>query len=197
MERLAFGGALQRARTACLADAREARRALILGEGDGRFLRELLRQNATVEVDCVDGSARMLELARTRIGDEAHRVRFIGADALAWHAERRDYDLVVTHFFLDCFDGPSVRALVDKLAAASQPRATWLLADFTIPRRRWHSWHARLWVSSLYAFFRLATGLRTRAIVDPAPLLEAHGFRRTQDARTRLGMLSSASWRRG
>jgi ubiquinone/menaquinone biosynthesis C-methylase UbiE len=197
MERLAFGDALQRARTACLADAHEARRALILGEGNGRFLRELLRENATVEVDCVDGSARMLELARARIGGDAHRVRFILADALDWRADRRDYDLVVTHFFLDCFEAPGVRALVDKLAAASQPRATWLLADFTIPGDRWRGWHARLWVSSLYAFFRLATGLRTRAIVDPAPLLEAHGFRRRRDARTRLGMLSSTSWQRG
>jgi len=170
---------------------------LILGEGDGRFLRELLRENATVEVDCVDGSARMLELARARIGDEAHRVRFILADALDWRADRRDYDLVVTHFFLDCFDDPGVRALVDELAAASQPRATWLLADFTIPEGRWHSWHARFWLSLLYAFFRLTTGLRTRAIVDPAPLLAARGFRCRRDTRTRLGMLSSASWLRG
>lgn len=198
MERLAFGRSLERARTAMLDDARHARRALILGEGDGRFLSELLRANPEVEVDCVDRSAQMLELARARIGDEIRRVRFFPCDALAFDADRPDYDLVVTHFFFDCIEQRELTAIVAKLGAWSVPRAIWLMADFVIPRHsRWRRFHARAWLWLLYTFFRITAGLRTRALVDPTPHLESQGYRRVRDAHSRFGMLSSATWRRG
>jgi ubiquinone/menaquinone biosynthesis C-methylase UbiE len=169
---------------------------LILGEGDGRFLHALLRANPHVAVDCVDGSAEMLALARARVGEDAHRVRFFVAEASAWRPERRDYDLVVTHFFFDCLAAPEVEAIIDELAAASASHATWLLADFTIPKGRWRSIHARAWLSVLYSFFRATAGIRTSTLVDPVPLLEAHGYRCTQRFETRFGMLCSTSWRR-
>jgi SAM-dependent methyltransferase len=197
LERLTFGGALQRARVAMLDDARAARRALTIGEGDGRFLRELLRVNSQVQIDCVEGSAEMIALARASIGEEAHRVRFHQIDALAWQPDREGYDLVVTHFFLDCLDAAQLAIMIDKLAALSTPRATWLLADFTIPKGRWPALHAQIWVGALYAMFGVAVGLRTQALVDPTPLLEAHGYRCTKSSQSRFGMLRSASWRRG
>ena len=45
IERLGMGRALERRRRWFLPEIGNARRALVLGDGDGRFLRELLRRN--------------------------------------------------------------------------------------------------------------------------------------------------------
>ena len=57
-----------------------AQRALVLGDGNGRFLAELLAANRSVAVDAIDISPMMVELARRRVG-ETDRVRFLVADA--------------------------------------------------------------------------------------------------------------------
>ena len=57
-----------------------ARRALVLGDGNGRFLAELLAANRSVAVDAIDISPMMVELACRRVG-ETDRVRFLVADA--------------------------------------------------------------------------------------------------------------------
>ena len=64
IERLGMGRTLERRRRWFLPQCKNARRALVLGDGDGRFLRELLRQNPVVQADYVDLSSRMLQLAR-------------------------------------------------------------------------------------------------------------------------------------
>ena len=63
LEQLAFGGLLHWCRTAHLARLAACRRALVLGDGDGRFLADLLRANPTLEVDSVDISPGISVLA--------------------------------------------------------------------------------------------------------------------------------------
>ena len=64
------------------------RRTLILGEGDGRFLCELVRAYPKVDVDCVDASETMLQLARARLRrthpESVSHVDFICDDILKW-----------------------------------------------------------------------------------------------------------------
>ena len=66
LEWIVFSNLLQRARTAFISQTVDSRRALIVGEGDGRFLAELLRRNPDIQVDCVDASAAMIRCARAR-----------------------------------------------------------------------------------------------------------------------------------
>ena len=70
LEWVAFGDELQRCRVAFLKEITGPRRALIVGEGNGRFLCELLRLHPGVEVDCLDASDHMLRLARKRVDRE-------------------------------------------------------------------------------------------------------------------------------
>jgi SAM-dependent methyltransferase len=65
-ETIAFGNALQRARIAFISRIRDDERVLVLGEGDGRFLAELLRRKPEAEIDCIDASAAMIQSARSR-----------------------------------------------------------------------------------------------------------------------------------
>jgi ubiquinone/menaquinone biosynthesis C-methylase UbiE len=201
LETIAFGGALQRARIACLGEIGSPRRALIVGEGNGRFLCELLRRHPNVEVDCVDASQRMLELARRRIErespDRASQINLLRQDIASWTPPEHQFDLIVTHFLLDCFPENRVAEIVAKLSRAAAVDARWLLADFCIPSGEFARWRAGLWLAAMYRFFQFTAGVEARDLVDPSPFLHAEGFALVQQQLSRNGMLKSELWRRG
>ncbi len=190
LERVGMGSSLQQRRRWFLPELKTARRALVLGDGDGRFLRELLRENPTVRADYVDLSGRMLELARQKAGTA--RVTYRQADARAADFAPREFDLIATHFFFDCFGPKELNRLIERITAAAKPRARWVVSEFRTPNIA-----ARLLVRLLYLFFRLTTGLRTRQLADHRPILEAHGFRRIATAPGCGGVLISELWERG
>jgi ubiquinone/menaquinone biosynthesis C-methylase UbiE len=195
LETITFGNALQRARVACLGEIVAPRRALVAGEGNGRFLCELLRAHHDVEVDCVDASERMLFLARKRVGP-SERVRFHQQDITSWTPASGEYDLIVTHFFLDCFPEDQLAAIVSKLARAATANATWLLADFRVPNQGFDRLRARMWLGAMYRFFRYAARIEARVLVDPSPFLRSENFLLTQEHLFRRGMLKSQMWLR-
>ncbi len=197
LEYAGFGRALERTRLAFLDTATTARRVLVLGDGDGRFLAALLKANPHAEADYVDSSAKMLAQAQQRLGAaDAVRVRFHHADAVHWQPSTAGYDLIVTHFFLDCFTDGEVYPLVARLAAFTAPGARWLVSEFRQPSGGPAAWHAWLWITGLYAFFRAATGLRVRRLPNHAAALTAAGFRLERETVTRFGLLTSQAWRR-
>ena len=194
LEKIAFGNALQRARTCWIDTIARPKRTLILGEGDGRFLCELVRVHPKIDVTCVDASEAMLQLARARFRrthpESFSRVHFIREDILKW-SPRKSYDLLVTHFFLDCFPGRELQAVIAKLAGAAEPGAVWLIADFAIPRKRFARAHARVWLRMMYTFFRATAGIAAKELVDPIPYLEGYGFTRASENLSRGKMLRS------
>jgi ubiquinone/menaquinone biosynthesis C-methylase UbiE len=185
LEYAAFGYALERRRFRFLADVTGRRRALILGDGDGRFLGRF-RRSSEACIDYVDASARMLELARARAGME--RTAYHHADALTLPLTPQSYDLIVTHFFLDCFNARDLALLVDRIHAAAQPGARWLISEFRQP-----VWAAPL-LATLYLFFRVTTGLKVSRLVDHRPLLRQRGFRLIAEETSRRGLLASELW---
>ena len=194
LEAVTFGNALQRARTCWIDTIARPKRTLILGEGDGRFLCELVRAYPKIDVDCIDASEAMLQLARARLRrmrpESFSRVHFVRQDILKW-SPRKSYDLLVTHFFLDCFPGREQQAIIAKLASAAEPGAVWLIADFTIPRKRLARAHARLALRMMYAFFRVTAGIAAKELVDPIPYLDGYGFTRASESLSRGSMLRS------
>jgi ubiquinone/menaquinone biosynthesis C-methylase UbiE len=193
LEYLGFAGELQRRRVAFLPHVADARRILVLGDGDGRFLVRLAGQNRMASIDAVDLSARMLALARSRAGD---RVTYHQADALTMPLPEVRYDLIVSHFFLDCFDEAGAESLVARVARAASCDARWLISEFRQPARGLAAVWARVWLRGLYFFFRMTTGLKTNRLVDHRPLLERYGFRIIQEEPAWFGLLASELWRR-
>jgi ubiquinone/menaquinone biosynthesis C-methylase UbiE len=198
LEALAFGSALQRARIYWLEKLPQPSRALIVGEGNGRFLCELLRVHPEIEIDCVDASARMLQLAKERLRQKVPgtlpQVRFLHYDLKTWSAPISTYDLVVSHFFLDCYEEIEISALVKKLAAMATNSATWLIADFCLPPKGIARAHARLWLSAMYGFFRSFAGIPGGRLIDPASLLKKGGFELLGSHHFRVGMVKSEVW---
>jgi SAM-dependent methyltransferase len=195
LEAIAFGNALQRARIACLGEIGSPRHGLIVGEGNGRFLAELLRTQPAIEIDCIDASERMLQLTRQRLGHDASRVRFQREDVRFWKPQGQ-YDLIVTHFFLDCFPTEKLADIVTKLSRAATTNAVWLLADFCVPSAGFDRLRARAWLATMYAFFRIAASIEARQLVDPSPSLRAAGFTLERQNLFRHGMLKSELWKK-
>jgi SAM-dependent methyltransferase len=195
LETMAFGNDLQRARVACLDEIGSPRRALIVGEGNGRFLRELLCRQPSIEVDCVDASERMLQIAQRRIAPHACRVTFLRRDIGSWTPPVAEYDLIVTHFFLDCFPKDRLSEIVGKLSESATADANWLLSDFCQPSRGFSRLRTRAWLAVMYRFFRYVARIEARELVDPSPFLVAHGFVRQKRHLFRRGILKSELWR--
>ena len=190
LEYLGFGRALERRREAFLGDVADARRVLALGDGDGRALvalRKAMSASATAVpyIDYVDISGKMLELARARAGTDV--IAYHCDNALTCPLPDSEYDLIVTHFFLDCFEEKYLELLAARVARAAAPRARWVISEF-----RRSGWLVRC----LYLFFRVTTGLRTARLVDHHTVLTGYGFRLLRSESTWCGLLASELWLR-
>jgi SAM-dependent methyltransferase len=194
VELLTFGPFLSRCRQAFLSELRTVRRAVVLGDGDGRFTSELLRLNSQVRIDAVDASPAMLHALLAGAGQNAGRVSPHCADIRNWQPANQLYDLVVSHFFLDCLTTEEVRALAVKLHGAVAPSAMWIVSEFAVPRNLFGRWVARPLVWLLYRAFGLLTGLKIRSLPDHHVALRNAGFTLTRRQTWLCGLLVSEMW---
>ncbi len=197
MEWLLAGPKLQRCRAAFLPALAAPRNVLIVGQGHGRFVVELLRQYPEVRCTCVDSSRRMLDVTRQRLaaeGLDATRVEFVHADILEWTPPDRAYDVVATHFVLDCFRPEQLARVLPKLARAAAPEARWLLSDFNEPASGLARWRARVILEVMYVFFRWAVALPASKLTAPDSLLAQCGFQLRERRVFEWGLLHSDLW---
>ena len=178
LEYAAFGGALRRRREAFLFELGNPQKVLVLGDGDGRFLQLFTALYPQAQVDAVDSSERMMELARAR----APGVAFHLADAREFAFEE-EYDLAVAHFFFDCFEEEELAAMLARVRTR-----TWLVSEFR--NTRW-SWPL---LPGLYFFFRLTTGLGVSSVPDHRAILERLGYELEKEQVTPGGLLVSEMW---
>jgi ubiquinone/menaquinone biosynthesis C-methylase UbiE len=195
MERVLAGGKLQRCRTEFLSRIAPPKHALLVGEGNGRFLSEFVRQFPQTQATCLDASAKMLEEAKRAHASNTN-IRFVHADIFTWDPPLGAFDLIVTNFFLDCFGPEQLAQVVPKLASAASPDAIWLLSDFCEPPAGWRKWRARWILQSMYLFFRFVTKLPARRLTPPDPFLNAIGFRLIERSCHDWGLLHSDYWSR-
>ncbi len=123
-------------------------------------------------------------------------VDFVQADALAWSPPPGQYDLVVAHFFFDCFRRDQIERLIDGLDRATTPDAQWLLADFRVPASGPAKWRARLIVHTLYIFFRRFTGLAASHLIPAEEFLVPRGYALRGRRLSEWGLLHTDWWAR-
>lgn len=199
MEYLSFGPMLKDCRFYFLDHCASVRTAIVLGDGDGRFTARLLATNSNVQVDAVDSSVAMLaELHRRaahKVPSAGARLQTIHADLRRFTPNRNGYDLVVSHFFLDCLTDEEVAALVERMLQHLTPGATWLVSEFAIPEKGWRRVLGRVLVGFLYFAFNKMTNLQVRQIPDYAKILIRYGFRRQRQVRFLGGLLVAEVWK--
>jgi SAM-dependent methyltransferase len=195
LEYLSFGPMLERCRFYRLPELTDARRALVLGDGDGRFLVRLLKSNPQLSADAVDLSPTMLRLLSNRVAlaGVLDRVTLYCVDAREFILPG-SYDLVVTHFFLDCLTMEDLHALAGRIRGHLTPGARWVVSEFAIPSGV-ASLPARFILSTLYAAFALLTGLETRRLPDYPAALRSAGLLLLGRHRWLGGLLVSEIWK--
>ena len=170
-----------------------ARRALVLGDGDGRFTAALLQAVPDLRAHVVEQSAGMLaELWRRAIdAGAAGRLEMTCADATQMLPDD-SFDLVCTHFFLDCLTQEQIGPLITRVRHRL-PHGIWAVSEFAIPDgslRRPAIWL----IHGLYLAFGGLTGLRTRELPIYSAAMQANGFK-LLCCRERLGgILRAELW---
>jgi len=199
-EYASLGPLLQRTRRHFLPALRECRRAIALGDGDGRFLAKLMAQNVFMQAVAVDTSTAMLELlcrncVRAAKGAE-QRLTLVRASALET-MPAEETDLIVSHFVLDCLTQPEVDTLTKSYAAKLKPGTLWAVSDFALPHTAWLRPLAAVYIRALYFAFRMLTGLRVTQLPDAQAALKCAGFKRLGRKEFVGGLIYTEIWRLG
>jgi hypothetical protein len=200
LEKLFAGGLMQRCRTTFLSHTKYRRSALLVGEGTGKFLAELLRSNPQIQITCVEQCEGMIQQTRQHLASEqldGSHVSFQQVDVLVWTPPPGKFDLVVTNFFLDCFQSEQLQKLIPLLARSATHDAIWLLADFRVPETGWRRWRAGAILASLYVFFKLMTSLSASWLTPPDNFLRNSGFRLSDRRLLNFGLVHADLWSRG
>jgi len=193
-----FGRKLEACRFALLPRLRGVRKALILGEGDGRFIARLAAHCPAISADVFDTSGQMIRIAERRLRtagvSRLSSIVFHHGDATVATFPKNDYDLVATHFFFDVFPSDELHPLIDRVKQSLRPDGVWLVSEFDLPRSGFRRLLARFWVRVMYIFFRWVTGLQNQTLPDWRKQLIRAGFRPRIQQSLANGFLVSELW---
>ena len=175
LEQTVFGSTLNRARSFFISRVTEGNNILLIGEGNRRFLFEVVKQTSSGSVTVVDSSARMLASAARRLATVDHysRIEFIHADILEWRSPVPHYDRVVTHFFLDLFTPACLRWVVEKISRLATEDTLWINVDFTSENL---CLRQKLLMRAQYRFFQVSARIQACRLFDPDPYIRQAGW---------------------
>ena len=190
LEQVSFGRALQAARCACLKEPAPDR-ALVLGEGDGRFLEQAVQAWPETQFTVIEQSSGMLRLAQKRTARD--RVRFLQGSALDLKtlidAPNEGFDAVISHFFLDCFTIDTLHRLVPMVLERVVPRARWYVSEF-----RNEHWWQRCLLWGMYRFFHHLTETEATCFPLYEDVFRTHELARRRLATWRAGFVAAEVW---
>lgn len=162
------GKKIREAQVHFLTHLKDKRKLLILGGGTGWILEEVQKVNRDIQIEYIDQSPRMVELAKSRKGDLNIQFK-IGTEA---DISDTDYDCVITNFYLDLFTDTQLTSISKKIKSCLKTGAIWLATDFYV-----HNLRQRLAVRGMYFFFSIVTGLTTTRLPDWQQVLKNIGGR--------------------
>jgi ubiquinone/menaquinone biosynthesis C-methylase UbiE len=192
-EMAAFGTRLQKQRLTFQTAAQGKQRALILGDGDGRFTQALALSYPNLEIDSIELSTAMLVQACRRV---PRHVRLIQADIFQFPLAPEAYDVVFTHFFLDCFQETQLLHLVTRISEALTPNAVWVISEFHQAEAGWRKLYTGAWLRTMYLFFKWATAIQTQSLPLHNPILQEAGFHLLNQKLSWDGLRVAQLWQR-
>lgn len=179
-ERIVFGNALQKCRTAFLDQCQG--RVLSIGEGDGRFSEALLVQNPEVDLKIIEPDETMHALIRERV-PYAEFTNLEAAEAC---------DVIVLNFVLDLFNRKEAEAFLKSLP----PTKNLIVGDF-FPQEV-NGTVERFWAKALvwimYRFFNFFTSLKTRSLPPTRKILTSQGLSCTEENSQWAGLIQAQRW---
>lgn len=168
LARMVFGNAIMRAQLWYLSKIPTHANVLVIGGGTGWWLKDLLKLNATCRVSYIEASSKMIAIAKRNSENNA-RIHFIhGTEESIPKAE---FDVVITHFFLDMMDNSQLELFFDQVTNVLKPSAAWVATDF-VNHRLWH----RALLGLMYLFFRMLGAIEINRLPDWQQIFKARGY---------------------
>lgn len=183
LARIVYGKSIQRAQTEFIYTIPVRATILILGGGTGWILDSLTHGNQGHKIYFIEASSEMIGRAQRRSIDGD--VIFIhGTEAAI--PQGLKFDVVMTNFYFDLFTNAGVQHRIQHIAKFCNDDARWLVTDF-VNTRWWHS----LLLKSMYAFFKLTSGIEADHLPDWEPALHAAGYSCTDQRGFYKGFIQS------
>lgn len=132
----------------------------------------------------------MLALARKRT--DSSGVRFVRGDArvVLEELDSKSFDVIVSHFFLDCFALETLGELVPQIARCLRPGGHWFVSEFTA-QTAWQ--RCVLWV--MYRFFNLTTETEATLFPNYGDVMRSNGLEPARLGTWRAGFIVADDWR--
>ena len=156
-----YGNKIRKAQIHFLDQIKSNSTVLILGGGTGWLLPELAKVNNDIVIDYVEASEKMLSKSKKHQRLSFRGINFILGTQEVVHG--KVYDFVITPFVLDVFPQNEMESLALSVFGLIKPEGKWLCVDFNSLDR---SIKARALSCVMIMFFRLVSGLKTKAVLD-------------------------------
>ena len=185
-----FMGALHKSQVELIQHIPNSEKVLILGGGTGKFLVDLLKANSFKSVTYVDVSPGMISKAKKKLKrlDTGTEVNFICGGLEDIPVEK--YDLICTHYFLDCFEEGALSSVMLHLKSYMKADGKWHFSDFYLDETS--SFLRKRFVSFLYWFFRISCGLKVRSLADFTKAFKEINFKLEREKYFKKGLLRTA-----
>jgi ubiquinone/menaquinone biosynthesis C-methylase UbiE len=174
LARIIFGNSIRKAQAHGLSNIVSGSNVLIVGGGTGYVLEQIgLFQLKDVQVDYVEASTLMINQAKMRSINSLN-VNFID-QPIQEYPVHKDYDVIITQFFLDSFEGEDLEEMFLRLDSHLRKSGLWLVADFQTSNDWNKNWQKML-LSIMYLFFKLAVGISAHKLENFQQLFQQLGY---------------------
>jgi len=183
LARWIIGKDIVNAQLCFLDELHNCHRILILGGGSGWILESLCVKFPHLEIDYVDVSPYMIKAAKEKFS-HCKRIRFI--EGTEDDIPEKNYDGVITNFYLDMFAAKSLNNVIVKIKKSLTHPATWIATDF-VNEGKMHSF--KLWC--MYRFFGVITRIEATQLPDWEIQLTQVGFELRDSRKYANGFITS------
>lgn len=153
LSQLIFLNRQHQAHFVILKHLKENDKILWVGGGAGKFIAEIEKLNLKLDIDYVDFSSRMIDLAQKEKTSNLN-INFIVADIFDFETDKK-YDVVMTTFLFDHFKQPKAEELFNQLNSYLKVGGLWFYVDFVQNQKGWQKSVTNVMLS----FFRIVIGL--------------------------------------
>ena len=178
MEKIVFRTDLEKVRNFHLRLVRDAESILILGDGDGRFLKNISEIGTDAQIVSVDSSSEMIRLSQSRTHNTELDVRHVCQNFQDFEfSENFRPDLIFAHFFLDCFTEDEVILIVNRLSKSSLKSTKLVISDFFLPEKGSVSGiYRRILTYVMIRFFRLFCRISAKKLPNIPKIMRSTGW---------------------
>jgi len=188
LKRLVFGNRLREATGAFIDMIEDGQTLLIVGGGDGEILEDIGALGKNLDIVYVDASKKMVEKAR-KIVHSNNTIEYVVVRYENYYP-KSTFDVIITPFFLDLFEGEYLRNIISKTTGLLRPQGIWLVSDFQRTGKLRH-WFLEKF---MYLFFIATTRTRASSLSDYNHLVQSAGLTIVSEKRLLDGFVCSMTF---